>query len=174
MTNITYTDNSVTIHNSDGTCIEADYAINTFSVGVLQSDTVTFDPPLPSWKTIAIETMQIGTYTKIFFQFPPDQVFWPKDTQNFLYAGNRRGYYSAWQSLDHEDFLPGSGILFGTVTTSQSYVVETQDDEVTKAEMLDVLRVSDPRVSSALDCNTQITRGFFFVPHIECVDDFKM
>lgn len=122
--------------------MKADYAITTFSVGVLQSDAVTFEPPLPDWKNIAINTMQIGTYTKIFLQFPPDQIFWPQDTENFIYASKRRGYYTAWQNLDHPNYIPGSGIFFGTVVTEQSYVVDNQDDDITKAEVLEVLAAS--------------------------------
>lgn len=141
--NISHSDSGVTIYNTDGSCIEADYAITTFSVGVLQSDAIAFEPPLPDWKNVAIQTMQLGTYTKIFLQFPPDQVFWPKEIENFIYASKRRGYYTAWQNLDHVNFLPGSGIFFGTVTTDQSYVVDNQDDEITKAEVLKVLQVSN-------------------------------
>jgi len=137
----------VTIYNQDGSCVEADYAITTFSVGVLQSDTIEFQPPLPQWKDIAINTMKLGTYTKIFLQFPPDQVFWPKDIENFLYASKRRGYYASWQNLDKEGFLPGSGIIFATVTTDQSYVVESQDDEITKAEALEVLAEMFPNAT---------------------------
>jgi len=147
VTNITYNDSGVTIYNQDGSCIEADYAITTFSVGVLQSDTIEFQPPLPQWKDIAINTMQLGTYTKIFLQFPPDQVFWPKDIENFLYASKRRGYYASWQNLDKEGFLPGSGIIFATVTTQQSYVVESQSDEITKAEVLEVLTEMFPNAT---------------------------
>ncbi len=33
-----------------------------------------------------------------------------------LYADPERGRYSAWQSLDHPNFFPGSGIIFVTVT----------------------------------------------------------
>ena len=35
-----------------------------------------------------------------------------------LYADHERGRYPVWQSLDHPSFLPGSGILFVTVTVS--------------------------------------------------------
>ena len=35
-----------------------------------------------------------------------------------LYADAERGRYPIWQSLDHEGFFPGSGILFTTVTVS--------------------------------------------------------
>ena len=33
-----------------------------------------------------------------------------------LYADSERGRYPVWQSLDHENFFPGSGIVFVTVT----------------------------------------------------------
>lgn len=83
----------------------------------------------------------MGTYTKIFLQFPPDQIFWNQSSQFFLYADpNERGYYPVFQSLDGPGFLPGSGIIFVTVVGSQSYVVEAQDDETTKAQVLAVLR----------------------------------
>ncbi|KAL8713292.1 MAG: hypothetical protein Q9220_002491 [cf. Caloplaca sp. 1 TL-2023] len=139
--NITYDDSKVVIENEDGSCVQADYAICTFSLGVLQSDTITFEPELPDWKQLGIETFSMGTYTKIFLQFPPDKVFWNTSYQFFLYADpDERGYYPVFQSLDGEGFLPGSGIIFVTVVQAQSYVVEAQDDETTKAEVLAVLR----------------------------------
>ena len=138
---VTWNDQNVTIDNTDGTCIEAEYAITTFSLGVLQSSAVTFSPPLPDSKHSAIQRFQMGTYTKIFLQFPPDQVFWNRSVELFLYASpTQRGYYPVFQSLDHDSFLPGSGILFVTVVTDQSYIVESQSDETTKQQVLQVLR----------------------------------
>ena len=116
---IAHDEHGVVVTTAEGNCILADFAITTFSVGVLQSDDVAFVPPLPAWKEEAIQTFQMGVYTKIFFQFPPDQVFWNRSTELFLYASKRRGYYPVWQSLDHEKFLPGSGIFFVTVVTQQ-------------------------------------------------------
>ena len=90
---------------------------------------------------MGIETFAMGTYTKIFLQFPPDKVFWNTSYQYFLYADpEERGYYPLFQSLDADGFLPGSGIIFVTVVQTQSYVVEAQDDATTKAEVLAVLR----------------------------------
>ncbi|KAL8731864.1 MAG: hypothetical protein Q9166_003148 [cf. Caloplaca sp. 2 TL-2023] len=83
----------------------------------------------------------MGTYTKIFLQFPPDRVFWNTSYQFLLYADpHERGYYPVFQSLDTEGFLPGSGIIFVTLVQSQSYVVEAQDDQTTKDQVLAVLR----------------------------------
>lgn len=108
---------------------------------MLQNEAVTFSPDLPSWKQEGIETFSMGTYTKIFLQFPPDKVFWNTSYQFFLYADPYvRGYFPIWQSLDGPGFLPGSGIIFVTVIQEQSYRVESQDDKETKEEVLAVLR----------------------------------
>lgn len=145
VTNISYSDDGVTVLNSDGSCIRAAYAICTFSLGVLQNDTVSFSPELPDWKRTAIATFQMGTYTKIFLQF--NETFWPMDRQFLLYASpTTRGHYPVWQSLSTDGFLPGSNILFVTVVNTESYRVEKQSDEQTKAEVLAVLRQMFPDV----------------------------
>lgn len=108
---------------------------------MLQREVIEFKPELPSWKRQGIETFAFGTYTKIFMQFPPDQVFWNTSYQFFLYADpDERGYFPVFQSLDAPGFLEGSGILFVTVVQDQSYRVEAQSDEETKQEVLAVLR----------------------------------
>ncbi|KAF4312532.1 Amine oxidase [Botryosphaeria dothidea] len=142
---ISYGSEGVTVHNSDGSCISAAYAICTFSVGVLQNEVVTFDPPLPDWKQDAIENFQMGTYTKIFMQF--NETFWDPDTQFFLYADpDVRGYYPVWQSLSTEGFIPGSNIIFATVVEEESYRIEQQTVEETTAELMEVLRLMFPDV----------------------------
>ena len=130
---ISYSKTGVSVTLTSGKKLSADYALVTFSVGVLQNTDVTFDPPLPDWKQEAINSMTMATYTKIFLQFP--HVFW-FDTQvgilmllfkilcthaciifqMALYADEERGRYPVWQSLDVQGFLPGSGIIFVTVT----------------------------------------------------------
>jgi polyamine oxidase len=147
--NITYspTGPGVTVYNTDGSCISADFAIMTFSVGVLQSDLITFSPSLPDWKVDGISSMQMGTYTKIFLQFDPKDQFWDADTQFFLYADPiERGYFPVWQSLSHPDFLPNSGIFFVTVVDEQSYRVEAQSEAETLAQVLEVLQKMYPKI----------------------------
>ncbi|KAI8932465.1 hypothetical protein NX059_010650 [Plenodomus lindquistii] len=145
VTNVTYSDSSVTILNEDGSCVQADYAISTVSLGVLQNDAITFEPTLPEWKQDAIATFSMGTYTKMFFQF--NETFWPTDKQFFLYADpTTRGYYAIWQSLSTEGYLPGSNILFATLVDDQSARVEAQSNETTKAEAMAVLRNMFPDI----------------------------
>ena len=38
-----------------------------------------------------------------------------------LYADSYRGRYPVWQSLDHPNFFPGSGIVFVTVTVGLTH-----------------------------------------------------
>ena len=47
------------------------------------------------------------------FTIPADHNFF---AQMGLYADRERGRYAVWQSLDHEKYFPGSGIIFVTVT----------------------------------------------------------
>ncbi|OSX57036.1 hypothetical protein POSPLADRAFT_1158026 [Postia placenta MAD-698-R-SB12] len=126
---------------ADGSVLTSDYVLCTFSLGVLQHTDVRFEPPLPIWKREAIHSMTMGTYTKIFLQFP--EKFW-FDTEMALYADYERGRYPVWQSLDHPDFLPGSGIIFVTVTGEFSKRIESLQDVQVEDEVLSVLRSMFP------------------------------
>ncbi|KAF4332776.1 n1-acetylpolyamine oxidase [Fusarium beomiforme] len=140
---IKYGKDGVTITTNKGDCIKADYAICTFSLGVLQSGKIDFKPELPDWKQTAIDQFAMGTYTKIFMQF--NESFWDDETQYFLYADPlERGRYPLFQSLNAKGFVEGSNILFGTVTGEQAYRVERQTNEETEAEMVEVLQLMFP------------------------------
>ncbi|CCL98831.1 uncharacterized protein FIBRA_00836 [Fibroporia radiculosa] len=138
---ISSSQNGAMVTLTDGTRLWADYALCTFSLGVLQHNDVVFEPQLPIWKREAIHSMAMGTYTKIFLQFP--EKFW-FDTEMALYADHERGRYPVWQSLDHPSMLPGSGILLATVTGDFSKRIESLSDFAVKDEVLTVLRSMFP------------------------------
>lgn len=54
---ISYSGDGVTVTLVDGTKLEADYGLVTFSLGVLQHEDVIWEPELPAWKTEAIQSM---------------------------------------------------------------------------------------------------------------------
>ncbi|CAF1478728.1 unnamed protein product [Rotaria magnacalcarata] len=138
VTKVTYSKSSVNITLKSGLMIVADYAICTFSLGVLQHNDVQFIPQFPAWKQESISTFKMATYTKIFLQFP--YKFW-NSKQFSLYADPyRRGYYPAWQSMSEIGFFPGSNILFVTVVTDQAYIVEAQSNNQTLMEIMAVLK----------------------------------
>ncbi|RYC78450.1 hypothetical protein BFJ63_vAg18675 [Fusarium oxysporum f. sp. narcissi] len=140
---IQYNSKGVKVHMEGGDCIEAEYAVCTFSVGVLQNNVVEFKPKLPRWKREAIEQFQMGTYTKIFMQF--NETFWPEDMEFFLYADpDERGYYPLFQSISAPGFIEGSNILFVTVVAQEAYKVEAQSDEETQDQILEVLKSMFP------------------------------
>lgn len=140
---VEYNKDGVKVTTKNGDCVQADYAICTFSVGVLQNDVVEFKPALPDWKQSAIDQFAMGTYTKIFMQF--NESFWDDETQFLLYADPlERGRYPLFQSLNAKGFAEGSNILFGTVTGEQAWRVERQTDDETMEQMVEVLQTMFP------------------------------
>ncbi|KAF9529044.1 amine oxidase [Crepidotus variabilis] len=141
---VKYDDSGVTVTLTNGQTYTGDYALCTFSLGVLQNDDVVFEPALPDYKEEAIQSMVMATYTKIFMQFP--EKFW-FDTEMALYADSERGRYPIWQSLDHPNFYPGSGIIFVTVTGDFSNRIEALPDAQVKTEVLSVLKSMFPNAT---------------------------
>ncbi|KAE8701619.1 Polyamine oxidase 1 [Hibiscus syriacus] len=161
--------NGVTVKTEDGCVYEADYVILSASIGVLQSDLISFRPPLPDenpmlqvpidascefvflrWKTEAIEKCDVMVYTKTFLKFP--YKFWPcgPGKEFFIYAHERRGYFTFWQHM--ENAYPGSNILVVTLTNDESKRVESQSDEETLKEAMVVLRdMFGPEIPDATD-----------------------
>ncbi|XVF73611.1 hypothetical protein PTKIN_Ptkin12aG0216100 [Pterospermum kingtungense] len=158
--------NGVTVKTEDGCVYEANYVILSASIGVLQSDLISFRPPLPRWKAEAIEKCDVMVYTKIFLKFP--YKFWPygPEKEFFIYAHERRGYYTFWQHM--ENAYPGSNILVVTLTNGESKRVEAQSDEETLKEAMGVLRdMFGPNIPNATDIlvprwwNNRFQRGSY-------------
>ncbi|CAO3665076.1 unnamed protein product [Umbelopsis vinacea] len=140
--NIKYSNSGVVITAKDGSKIEADYAISTFSIGVLQHNDVTWSPKLPDWKRVGLYGFHMTTYLKLFLAW--DKPFWDLNTEYIVYADpDSRGYYNAWQNLNSPGFFPQnttSNIFFVTLTQDQAYRVEAMADSEIKKEVTEVLR----------------------------------
>lgn len=158
--------NGVTVITEDGCVYEANYVILSVSIGVLQSDLLAFNPPLPRWKLETIEKCDVMVYTKIFLKFP--YKFWPcgPEKEFFIYAHERRGYYTFWQHMDNA--YPGSNILVVTLTNGESKRVEAQSDAETLREAMVVLRdMFGPNIPEAIDIlvprwwNNRFQRGSY-------------
>lgn len=135
---IKWNENSVYVTTDNGDVYTADYALVTFSIGVLKSGLVQFMPQLPDWKLEALFKLDMVIYTKIFVKFPSK--FWD-DEEYILYASKRRGYYSMMQNLEADSRLPkGTNILLITVTGEESVRLAYQTNEQTQQEIMEVLR----------------------------------
>ncbi|XP_021736253.1 polyamine oxidase 1-like isoform X1 [Chenopodium quinoa] len=156
----------ITVKTEDGSIYEASYVVLSVSIGVLQSDLISFRPPLPRWKTEAIEKCDVMVYTKIFLKFPSK--FWPSGVEKefFIYAHDRRGYYTFWQHMDNA--YPGSNILVVTLTNDESKRVEAQSNQETLREAMEVLKdMFGPDIPDATDIlvprwwNNRFQRGSY-------------
>lgn len=136
---IKYDGDGVEVTIAGGETFSADYALCTFGSGVLNSDSVQFDPPLPDWKKEAIYRLKPVHLTKIFLKFPSD--FWD-DKEWILHVSlpTPSQNYPAFFDLDRSGFFPGSTSLFAGVTGDQALRVELQDDSRTMEEVMQVLR----------------------------------
>lgn len=141
VTKIEYTNKGVIIHTKNGDKIYADYAISTFSIGVLQHKDIEWSPVLPEWKLEGIYGFHMATYTKIFLNFPYQ--FWD-DSQFVVWADpDRRGYMNTWQNLNAPGYLPkntSTNIFFVTTTQDLSYYVESRTEQEVQDELMVVLR----------------------------------
>ncbi len=78
----------------------ADYVIVTVPLGVLQSGSIRFSPPLPGDKQQAIERLAMGTLNKVAFRF--EQAFWPATAQRIgVLKSNRREVIEFWNLSDY-------------------------------------------------------------------------
>mmetsp|Transcript_173934 Transcript_173934/g.423056 ORF Transcript_173934/g.423056 Transcript_173934/m.423056 type:complete len:769 (-) Transcript_173934:186-2492(-) len=129
----------VIVKTAGGEVYSGDYAIVTFSIGVLQSDRVKYQPPLPRWKLRTFYSNNNGIYTKIFLQF--DRQFWP-DTEYFQYVSDLRAWYALWMNMNYPTHF-GKGppyILVVTVFDEISKMVERQSKKETIEQAVAVLR----------------------------------
>ncbi|KAL0307533.1 UNVERIFIED_CONTAM: Polyamine oxidase 1 [Sesamum angustifolium] len=194
--------NGVSVKTEDGCVYEANYMILSVSIGVLQSHLICFSPPLPRWKTEAISNCDIMVYTKVFLKFP--HKFWPcgPGKEFFIYAHERRGYYTFWQDrvvaidcetdrtvdllLMYHDLSAHGKRLSGVQHPCQDFDkrIEAQSDQETMREAMEVLgNMFGPDIPDATDIlvprwwNNRFQRGSYsnypiYVNH-QLVDDIK-
>ncbi|CAH1802895.1 unnamed protein product, partial [Owenia fusiformis] len=129
--------NGVQVTLESGATIHAEYAINTFSLGLLQSGNIIFKPSLTYKKLEAINSFKMSLYTKIFLKFPSQ--FWD-ETEFIVHTSKRKGYYTIWENLNHKKVLSGSNIIYATLTGTESQRVEMLSDNEIKSEAMVVLR----------------------------------
>ena len=138
VTRIKYSDESVEVTTAQGIIYTAEYALCTFSTGVLESKMVTFDPDLPDWKKEAIFRLRMVHFTKIFLKFPTK--FWD-DSEFILHVSKQgSGHFPTFQDLDRPGFFNGSKMLLAFVTGDVALRIEDQDDSKTLDEVMQVLR----------------------------------
>jgi len=117
---VTYDDAGVRVSTSNGV-FEAQHAVITLPLGVLQQDVVEFSPNLPARKQQAIDRLGMGAFNKIALRFP--NVFWPAESH---YFGNVVG--SPWTEYWNLDVMVQLPIIVGLSPGSLARSLESMTD----------------------------------------------
>lgn len=130
---IAYGPQGVRITTGQGT-LEADRAIVTLPLGVLQKGVVAFEPALPTARQEAIGRMGMGLLNKVVFRFPA--VFWDEDAEFIGYAGEGNGRWPLFMNLAP---VLGEPILLAFNGGAQALDLESLSNEAIISEGLAVL-----------------------------------
>jgi lysine-specific histone demethylase 1 len=84
------------IESEDGLSLSADSVVCTIPLGVLKQGNVHFEPPLPPWKTGAIERLGFGILNKVVLVY--NEIFWDADRHIFGVLRNSQNRHSTSQA----------------------------------------------------------------------------
>ncbi|KAF2459982.1 flavin-containing amine oxidoreductase-domain containing protein [Lineolata rhizophorae] len=97
---------NLTVVCEDGETIAADHVVVTTPLGVLKSNTINFQPPLPEWKIGAIERLGFGVLNKVILVF--EKPFWNVERDMFGFLNDSEFSYS----LDQRDYASRRGRFY--------------------------------------------------------------
>jgi monoamine oxidase len=119
----------------DGATLEADHAIITVPLGVLQAGKIAFGEALEKPRQQAIESLRMGLLNKCWLRF--DRVAWPDDVDWIEWLGPRDGFWAQWVSLAQAASAP---VLLGFHAGAQAREMEKLDDRAMAAAAHDALK----------------------------------
>lgn len=140
---------TASIECEDGTVVEADAVVCSIPLGVLKHGNVEFDPPLPSWKTGAIERLGFGVLNKVILVY--NTIFWESDRHIFGVLreaekqgslrqneyGRNRGRFFQWFNVTNTTGLP---CLIALMAGDAGFETETSSNDGLVAEATSILR----------------------------------
>lgn len=116
--------------------LNADWAVVTVPLGVLKSETITFEPALPQTRAEAIDRLGMGLLNKTYLRF--DKPFWPDDVDWIEFLSPRRGEWAEWVSFTQAAGWP---ILLGFNAADQALALEKSSDRDMAAGAMEALRM---------------------------------
>lgn len=140
---------SASIECEDGKVVEADSVVCTVPLGVLKHGNIEFSPPVPDWKSQAIERLGFGILNKVVLVY--DQVFWesdrhifgvlrnasdPESTSQHEYRGSR-GRFFQWFNVTNTTGMP---CLLALMAGDAGFDTEISSNEDLVREATETLR----------------------------------
>ena len=89
-------ESGVVVETNRGTFTAAQTVI-TVSIGVLQSERIAFDPPLPQLVTEAVSKFRMNAFEKVFLRFP--ERFWDEGVYALRRQGGAAKWWHSWYDL---------------------------------------------------------------------------
>ncbi|TFB97029.1 FAD-binding protein [Cryobacterium adonitolivorans] len=123
VTRVGYTDTSVSLRLGTGESLTVDRAIVTVPLGVLKSDVIEFNPPLPFAHRGAIAALGMGTLDKIWLRF--EEPFWDTDAAVWTTVGDDTLDFRVWVNMMP---ITNEPILVGFVSGKQALGLAKSDD----------------------------------------------
>jgi lysine-specific histone demethylase 1 len=137
------------IECEDGTVVEADTVVCTIPLGVLKQNSITFDPPLPTWKTGVVGRLGFGILNKVVLIY--DKIFWEPDRHIFGVLrdppnrhstnqkdyGVNRGRFFQWFNVSNTTGVP---CLIALMAGDAGFETEHSSNDILVAEATEILR----------------------------------
>ncbi|EEH20791.1 hypothetical protein PABG_03022 [Paracoccidioides brasiliensis Pb03] len=172
VTKITYdprgaSSHKTAVHCEDGEIIHPDRIVFTAPLGVLKKESIKFEPPLPQWKTGAVNRLGFGTMNKVILVF--EKPFWDVErdmfgllreptVQNSLsqadYSRNRGRFYLFWNCIK----TTGLPVLIALMAGDAAHQAEAMTDTEILGEVTSQLRNIFKEVAVPDPLETIITR----------------
>lgn len=130
------------VHGDDGVRVatdrgafEADAAVVTLPLGVLQAGSVAFEPALSQRKQRAIAALRMGVLDKVVLVFP--RAFWPDDVDGLGYVSGEPGEFPEFVNLQR---IAGRPALVALTGGAFARAVEGRTDEAIRRRLMEILR----------------------------------
>ena len=120
---------------ADGSALDADHAVVTVPLGVLQAGGIRFAAPLAPRRQRAIATLGMGRLDKLWLRF--DAACWPDDVDWIEWLGPEDGAWSQWVSLAR---TTGAPALLGFLAADHARAAEAMPEAALVAEAHAALR----------------------------------
>ncbi|KND01802.1 uncharacterized protein SPPG_03593 [Spizellomyces punctatus DAOM BR117] len=145
----------VTVECADESLYQCDALVMTVPLGILKSNSIVFDPPLPAWKRGAIDRLGMGWFNKVILVF--ERRFWPADMDSFgalsepedrsdstgglpAYTAVRGRFFLFW-NVDDLNLYPTTRlpVLCSFIAGEAAVEMEADDDETIVNKAMTVL-----------------------------------
>ena len=130
---VAYNDNRVSLRFGTGESLAVDRVIVTVPLGVLQHESIEFDPLLPFEHRTAIAALGMGTIDTVWLRF--DEPFWTTDAVLWNLVGTD-DEITTWYNLEP---VTGEAVLVGIVGGAAAERVELLSDDELRAAALATL-----------------------------------